>query len=242
MRLDGREGAPALVLACALGTTPDAWEPQVAALAGHFFVVRYDYLARSTVEEHAGDVLRLADELGRDRFSFCGLSLGGMVGMWLAADAPERVDRLVLVGTSARFGLAEDWTMKAKLVRRRGMAAVAQDALDKWFTARYGDRGRFLRMQLDFPVETYACGLDAIGAFDFRDRLESIRAPTLVVVGEQDAATPPSDARFLADAIPAARLLVLEGAAHLANVERPDAFNRAVVRHLRDTRPPGGRL
>ena len=155
-----------------------------------------------------------------------------MVGMWLAVNAPDRVDRLVLACTSARFGEPEGWAARAALVRSEGMAAVAGDALDAWFTPRFVDRRRFLEMQLAMPAEDYARGLEAIGVFDFRDDLAQIAAPTLVIAGAEDPATTLVDARFLAERIPGARLAVIPRAAHLANVERPERFNAELLHHL----------
>ena len=222
---------PTVVLSNALGTTAALWDAQMPVLAG-FRVMRYEHRPRSSVEALADDVLDLADAQTLERFSFCGLSLGGMVGMQLAASAPDRVDRLVLVSTSARFGAPEEWAAKAALVRGEGMSAVADDALERWLTPAFGLREPFRRMQLEYAPEDYALGLEAIGAFDFRSRLGEIAAPTLVVVGAEDVATPPAEARLLAAGIPEARLVVLDAAAHLPNVEQPAAFNRELLEHL----------
>jgi 3-oxoadipate enol-lactonase len=152
--------------------------------------------------------------------------------MWLAVHAPERVDRLVLASTSARFGEPDEWTAKAALVRSEGMAAVAGDALDAWFTPGFAGRARFLAMQLAVPPQDYARGLEAIGAFDFRDALAQIAAPTLVIAGAEDPATTLADAQFLADRNPDSRLAVIAGGAHLVNVEQPRRFNAELVNHL----------
>jgi 3-oxoadipate enol-lactonase len=224
---------PPLVLSNALGTTSELWAPQLPVLAEHFRVVRYDHAPRRSVAVLGNDVVALANSLGLDRFSFCGLSLGGMVGMWFGVHAPDRVDRLVLACTSARFGTPREWRERAARVRAEGMTSVAYAALERWFTPEFRDRERFLEMQLATPPEDYALGLEAIGGFDFRDRLGEIAAPTLVIAGAEDCATTPADARFIAERIPDARLLVIEGAAHLANVERPDEFTAAVLEHLR---------
>jgi 3-oxoadipate enol-lactonase len=231
--MDGPADAPPVVLSNALGTTIDMWSPQVPALAGERRVLRYDHAPRSSVEDLASDVACLLDDLGLERVSFCGLSLGAMVGMTLAVEQPRRIDRLVLASTSARFGVREEWHERAALVRAEGMRAVAEDALDKWLTPAYPDREPFLRMQLSTPREDYARGLEAVGDFDFRDRLGLITQPTLVVVGSEDEATPFEDAKLIADRVPGSRMLVLEGAAHLANVEQPAAFAAAVLEHLR---------
>jgi 3-oxoadipate enol-lactonase len=230
--VDGPERAPALVLSNALGTTLELWEPQLPELARRFRVIRYDHRPRDSVAALAAGVLELADALGVGRFSLCGLSLGGMVGMWLGAEAPARVDRLVLVSTSARFGSPAEWHERAARVRAEGMEAVADDALDKWFTPKFRARGRYREMQLAMPPDDYAAGLEAIAGFDFRGRLGEIGAPTLVVAAAGDVATPPEAAQQIADGIPGARLVVLDGAAHLANVEQPAAFTTVVVDHL----------
>jgi 3-oxoadipate enol-lactonase len=215
------------VLSNALGTTAAIWDSQLPAL-GAFEVVRYEHPPYASVAELGREVLRLV----RGCFSLCGLSLGGMVGMWLAVHAPERVDRLVLASTSARFGEPDEWTAKAALVRSEGMAAVAGDALDAWFTPGFAGRARFLAMQLAVPPQDYARGLEAIGAFDFRDALAQIAAPTLVIAGAEDPATTLADAQFLADRNPDSRLAVIAGGAHLVNVEQPRRFNAELVNHL----------
>jgi 3-oxoadipate enol-lactonase len=155
-----------------------------------------------------------------------------MVGMQLAVDAPQRLDRLVLACTAARFGQPEEWAVKAALVRREGMHFVAHDALEKWLTPAYEPREPYLEMQLSMRRESYARGLEAIGGFDFRDRLSEIATATLVIAGSEDEATTVDDAEFITRHIRGARLIVLEGAAHLANVERPDEFTTAVIEHV----------
>jgi 3-oxoadipate enol-lactonase len=231
-RLHGPEDGPPLILSNALGTTSAVWDAQLPALAARYRVLTYEPAPRPSVEALAEDVLELATRVGFGRFSLCGLSLGAMVGMRLALSAPQRIDHLVLTCTSARFGVPGEWQDRASLVRAYGMQAVAAGALDKWFTPGFDDRSQFLAMQLDTPAEDYALGLEAIGGFDVRSDLASIDAPTLVVSGADDTATPPSDGAFLADRIPGARLVVLAGAAHLANVEQARAFNETVLAHL----------
>jgi 3-oxoadipate enol-lactonase len=232
LTISGPEGGRPLVLSNALGTTAALWDPQLAALSRRFAVVRYEHPARASVDELADALLDALARVGLMRVSFCGLSLGAMVGMSIAADAPERIDSLVLACTSARFGEPEDWAQRAAFVRANGMGAVARDALDKWFTPAFTDRKRFLEMQLAVDPEDYALGLEAIGGFDFRGRLGEIRARTLVIAGARDTATTPADARAIADGIPDARLVVLDDAAHLANVEARQAFTLAVLEHL----------
>lgn len=245
-RVDGPEDAPALVLSNSLGTTWDLWEAQVPDLSRDFRVVRYDHPGHGrsaytgetlTIETLVGQVLELLDRLELERASFCGLSLGGAVGVTLAQSAPDRVDRLVLACTSASFGPPEGWLERARLVRVRGTAVVAEGVLERWFTAEFrADRPetvtRFRRMLEATPREGYAACCEAIAHWDARGSLEAVAAPTLVIAGADDPATPPSDAAFLAESIPDATLAVLPGAAHLANVEQPELFTKALFAHL----------
>jgi 3-oxoadipate enol-lactonase len=232
LTISGPEGARPLVLSNALGATAEMWAGQVDELSRRFVVVRYEHPARASVGELADALLDALARVGLERVSFCGLSLGAMVGMSIAADAPERIDRLVLACTAARFGVPAQWSRRAAFVRTYGMAEVARDALQKWFTPAFADRERYYEMQLACDPLEYALGLEAIGGFDFRERLGEIQAQTLVIAGAQDTATPPADAAALAEGIPDARLVVLDDAAHLANVEAPKAFTLAVLEHL----------
>ena len=155
------------MLSNALGTTWELWSSQLPTFAQWHHVLLYDHPPRRSVPELGEDVLRIADDVGFERFSFCGLSLGGMVGMWLGVNAPDRIDRLVLACTAARFGVPAEWRDHAALVRKEGMAAVAPGALEKWFTPRFVDREPFLAMQLGVAPEDYALGLEGIGGSTF---------------------------------------------------------------------------
>ena len=245
-RLDGTEGRPVLVFGNSLGTTWELWDGQVAALADAWRIVRFDHPGHGrsplpdgalTVESIADDVLNLVDELGRERLTFCGLSLGGAVGMAAARLAPDRIERLVLCCTSARFGEPEGWHDRARLVRAGGTAIVAERVLERWFTdeTRRTDTAtaaRFRTILEAVPSEGYAACCEALALWDARGDLGAISARTLVVAGEQDVATPPADGAFLAESIPGAILTVLPGAAHLANIEQPELFERALVEFL----------
>jgi 3-oxoadipate enol-lactonase len=245
-RLDGLDDAPTLVLGNSLGTTQDLWERQLPILAERFRVLTYDHPGHGssglpeppwTVEAFAGDLVTLLDDLGLERVSVCGVSLGGMVGMALAHAAPERVERLVLSCTSAYLGPPEPWLERASIVRAEGVDAVADTVVGRWFTPGLAQDdpatvARFRASLAATPPEGYARGCEAVGAWDARERIAAIAAPTLVVAGADDPATPVEHAQLIAERIPGARLLVLEHAAHLANVERHEAFTRAVLEHL----------
>jgi 3-oxoadipate enol-lactonase len=244
-RAEGPDDAPAIVLSSSLGTTHELWAAQTAELAKSFRVLRYDHRGHGrsdvppgpyTVEQLATDVIELLDRLGLASVTFCGLSLGGAVGMWLASRAPDRVARLVLCATSARFADPAFWLDRARTVRDAGVAAVADVVLERWFTPRFRATqpqtvDRFRRLLVSTPREGYAACCDALAEWDFRDDLRTIAAPTVVVVGEEDPSTPPEHAALIAGRIPGAKLEVVRGAAHLVNVEQPDAVVRAIVEY-----------
>jgi 3-oxoadipate enol-lactonase len=242
----GPQDAGVVVLSNSLGTTLAMWEPQAAALARDHRVLRYDLRGhgRSPVPEApysiadlGSDLLALLDRTGIARASLFGVSLGGMVSMWVAAHAPERVDRLILCSTSAVMGPPESWTERAALVRREGTAAVADSVVARWFTPAFAaaqpDVVARIRGQLAAtPAEGYAGCCEAIREMDQRPDLPAIAAPTLVIAAEGDPSTPLAHARTIAGLIPGARLEVLDRGAHLVNVEAPDVVNPLVLAHL----------
>ncbi|MCY9784272.1 3-oxoadipate enol-lactonase [Nocardiopsis sp. EMB25] len=247
-RLDGPEGAPPLILGPSLGTSLSVWDPQLPALARDHRVLRYDLpghgrspasvLSESgaTVADLARLVLDLADARGWATFHYAGVSLGGAVGAHLAAHHPERVASLVLVCSSARFGDPAAWRERADLVRREGTAALLGTAPRRWFadpgTAdTLAGKGLLADLERTDPAGYAAC-CDALAAHDLRDRLGDVGAPTLVVSGRGDRATPPAHGRVLADGIPGANLTEIGGAGHLAGVERPEAVTAALLGHL----------
>lgn len=195
--VEGRPDGPALVLSNSLGTTMALWDPQMPALTERFRVIRYDFRGHGRSPVPPGpyeisamgtDLLALLDRLGVGRAHVCGISLGGMTAMWVAANAPERVDRLVLCCTSARIGTTESWAERAAAVRGGGIRAIADTVVGIWFTPAYRsmDPENFARMRtmlLSTPADGYVecCGL--LGRTDLTSCLASIRAPTLVVSG-----------------------------------------------------------
>lgn len=225
---------PPLVLAASLGTTHRLWDANVPALARRFRVVRYDHpghggspLGPRTVEGLAREALALLDELRLERAAFCGLSLGGMVGMWLGAHAPERLERLVLCCTAPRLLPPEQWLERARTVRERGVEAIADVVLGRWFTPRFaGDRSVWRAMLVSTPAEGYARCCEAIAAMDLRAELDEIKVPTTVVLGRHDPVVDEESRRLLARAGDVVEL----DAAHLANVEQPEAFDEVLLR------------
>ncbi|HVM55931.1 MAG TPA: 3-oxoadipate enol-lactonase [Gaiellaceae bacterium] len=245
-RFDGPEDAPVLVLSNSLGTTLDLWELQVHGLARGHRVLRYDHRGHGgspvppgpyTIAELAGDLLELLDRLEVERVSFCGLSLGGVVGMWLGANAPERIDRLVVACSSARFGTRDAWIERAAGVRADGTESIADAVVARWFTPEFAVQqpqvvGRFREMVAGTPDEGYAACCDALRDWDFRDELGRVAPSTLLIVGELDPVVSAVDTEVLFERIPDARVRVIEGVAHLANVPQPEEFKQAVLSHL----------
>ncbi|MFI7080084.1 3-oxoadipate enol-lactonase [Micromonospora sp. NPDC049903] len=242
----GPADAPVLVLGGSLGTTRAMWRPQVAALSPRMRVVTFDHrghggspaaIGPTGLADLGADVVDLFDHLDLGRVHYAGLSLGGMVGMWLAARRPARVDRLALLCTAAHLPPADAWLARAAQVRVHGTASLTDVLLGRWFTAGFADRHPEVVAPLVADLtacdsEGYAACCEAIAAMDLRPLLPTITAPTLVVAGADDPATPPRDARVIADAVPGARLAVLDRAAHLANLEQPMRVSDLLAEHF----------
>jgi 3-oxoadipate enol-lactonase len=235
----GPAEAPVVVLGPSLGTTRAMWDPQHAVLCQRFRVLRFDLLGHGgsavpagpyTVDQLAGEVLSLLK--GIERFHYVGLSLGGMIGMELAAAAPDRIGRLALLCTSAYLPPAQGWLDRADQVRAHGTVSVAETVAARWFTPDFTDRAAFVAMLAGTPDEGYAACCAAIAAMDLRPMLGRITAPTLVVSGHDDPATPPEHGRQIANAIPGARFVEIAGAAHLANVQRDTEVTALLTEHL----------
>jgi 3-oxoadipate enol-lactonase len=245
-RVDGPPGAPVLVLSHALGLSMAMWDPQLAALSRAFRVIRYDHRGHGgspvpagpyRIEELGRDLLHLLDRLALERVSFCGLSLGGFTGMWVAANAPQRIDRLVLCCTAARMARPEDFAARAQTVREQGMEAIADSLIGRWFTpafpASHPDAvARIRAILLSTPREGYAGACEAIAEMDLREDLPRIKAPTLVIGAEHDQSTPPEKSREIAQRIPKAEVVIIPNAAHIANVEQPEAVTNQILGHL----------
>ncbi|WP_431031803.1 4-carboxymuconolactone decarboxylase [Streptomyces sp. P6-2-1] len=246
---EGRPEAPALLLGPSLGTGLGLWDAQTPALARGHHVIRYDLPGHGaspaeadpprTVAALAARVLALADALGATRFAYAGVSLGGAIGAHLAAHHPARVTSLALVCSSADFGTPEPWHARAARVRSEGVGWLAENAPARWFTPGHTptDATRaLLADQRAADPEAYAACCEAIAAYHLDDKaLARITAPTLVLAGRQDTATPPAHARHLADRVPHATLTEIDGAAHLAPAEQPARVTAALLDHLGST-------
>ncbi|WP_326699056.1 4-carboxymuconolactone decarboxylase [Streptomyces sp. NBC_01754] len=245
-QVDGPASAPPLLLGPSLGTSLAVWAPQAAGLARAHRVVRWDLPGHgrcpasmlpggAQVADLGREVLRLADALGIDRFAYAGISLGGAVGTWLAVHHPERVTALAIVCSSAHFGDPRQWRDRAALVRSAGTGQVADGAAGRWFTPGFAGEPAALALVEDMRAAdpgAYATLCEAVASYDVRGDLARITAPTLVVAGREDPATPVAHARELADGIAGAGLVEVPGAAHLAGVERPGPVLSALLGHF----------
>ncbi len=242
---EGPRDAPVLVLAGSLGSTVEMWQPQVAPLTERFRVIRVDHRGHGGspvppgpygMADLAGDVLALLDGLGLDRVAWCGLSMGGCVGMYLASEAPERISRLTLCCTSSHWPDGSVWADRIAAVESGGTGPIAEAVVSRWFTPAYAAAhpdvvADAVQQVTDTPDDGYSACCAALRDFDHRDRLGAITAPTLVIAGSADPSTPVEPhARTIVGGIPGARLEILD-AAHLATIERSDQATALIAAH-----------
>ncbi|MGP4086512.1 bifunctional 3-oxoadipate enol-lactonase/4-carboxymuconolactone decarboxylase PcaDC [Streptomyces sp. KR55] len=241
-RAEGPTSAPPLLLGPSLGTSHALWDKVAPELSVTHRVVRWDLPGHggsaaeligpgAAVGDLADLVLALADSLGVERFAYAGVSLGGAVGLQLAVHHPERVSSLAVICSSAHFNGAQPWEERAALVRREGLASLAENADARWFTPGF-TVPRLVQDHRDADPAAYAACCDALAAFDLRDRLAQISAPTLLIAGRDDPATPPAHLREIADAVPGAALVEIPGASHLAPAQCPEAVLTALRAHF----------
>lgn len=245
-RSEGPLDAPPLLLGGSLGTTLDMWEAQLG-LAQTARVIRFDHRGHGrspvppgpyTIAELGSDVLALLDRLELQRVAYCGLSIGGMVGQWLAINAPHRIDKLILICTGAYLPPSSNWTERAAIVRTAGTPdVVAETVIPRWFTAPFAQThpelvARYRAMIAATPAEGYAGCCEAIAGLDLRSGLPGVTAPTLVIAAAQDLSIPPEHGEAIAAAIPGAGFELLDPGAHLSNVERAADVTRLIAIHL----------
>jgi len=250
-RLEGRSGLPALALSHSLGCDHSMWAPQMPDLLEHFQVLRYDARGHGasdvaagdyTLDQFGQDVLGLADRLGMAKFAFCGISMGGAVGQWLAINAPQRLTALVLANTSPKFGTPDVWNARIKAVREGGMAAIVDAIMQRFFSAdqqesAWAQSTRAVLLGTD--PKGYAACCSALRDADTRAVLGKISVPTLVIGGDRDPSTPwEGNGSILVRDIPAAKAFRLQ-TAHLSKLEQPRAFTTAVLDFLLEERQTG---
>lgn len=248
-RVDGNDYAPPLILSNSLGTDLEMWSPQLQLLAANFRVIRYDTRGHGassvppgpyTLDQLGNDVLALLDHLQIERAHFCGLSMGGLTGLWLAIHAPQRLSRVVLANTGAKIGTPDTWNSRIDALHDAGPTGLPESMCDavveRWFTGRHRELApagvaRIRQMLTETSGAGYAANCGAIRDADLRAQLMLIRVPVLVIAGTHDPSTPPALGHEIADAIPDAQYVELD-AAHLSNLEQAGAFNAAVLRFL----------
>jgi 3-oxoadipate enol-lactonase len=247
-RIDGKTDAPWLMLCNSLGTNLHMWEPQMAALMQHFCVLRYDARGHGdssvpesafTMADLAGDAIALLDHLDIAKTHFCGLSLGGMTGMWLGTHHGARIARLVLSNTSPYMGPPSNWDMRIKLVTEGSMTTVTDSVIARWFTPRFRETSAdkvaiVQQMLLDTSVSGYTGCCAAIRDMDQRTSIAAITNRTLVIAGSRDPSTPPTDGKAIAAAIAGSRYLEFD-AAHLSNWEQTEQYNKNLCEFLMET-------
>jgi 3-oxoadipate enol-lactonase len=246
VEVEGNSGAPVLMLSNSLGTNLHMWDDQAAEWAKHFRLVRYDRRGHGksgvtpgpySMERLGEDVLTMLDALKIEKANWCGLSMGGMIGQWLGANAPGRVEKLILSNCTDYYPDKGPWNDRIKLVREKGLAQIVSGNMERWFTKGFRDThpeviARFTKMFLATNLDGYiACG-QAVRDMDHRALLPKIKAPTLIIAGRQDAATTLVMGESMRDRIPGAKLAVIE-AAHISNAEQPRAYTKTVLNFLR---------
>ena len=245
--IEGPDNAPVLMLSNSLGTNLHMWDEQVAPFTRHFRLLRYDRRGHGksgvpkgpySMERFGRDVIAVLDGLGIRKINWCGLSMGGMVGQWLGANAGDRVDKLILSNTACYYPDKTVWDARIKLVRENGLAGIVDANMERWFTKAFRERApqaleKMREMFVATKLEGFiGCG-EAIRDMDHRPLLAKISAPTLVIAGRHDPATPLEGNEFICQHIPGAEIAVLD-AAHIANLEQPQAYADTVLGFLLD--------
>jgi 3-oxoadipate enol-lactonase len=243
---EGSASAPVLILSNSLGTDLHMWDDQAPAFSQHFRLVRYDRRGHGksgapkgpyTMDRLGRDVLAIADALGVKTFNWCGLSMGGMVGQWLGANAPERVEKLVLSNTHYYYPDKAAWHERIQFAQEKGLAALAPVQMERWFTKGFRERspqaiGRVAAMFTETPLDGFVGCCEAVRDMDFRESTPRITAPTMVIVGSQDPATPPIAGEQIQKMIKGSTLVAID-AAHLSNIEQPKDYTDAVLSFLK---------
>lgn len=238
---EGTVDAPNLILSNELGTSLNVWAPQVPTLSEHFQLIRYDprghgrssiASAQCSIAVMGEDVIALMDQIGIERTHFCGVAMGGMVGIWLASHYPQRIERLVVSNTSALAGPTAIWDARIEQVRSGGIAAIADSVIQRWFTRDFQEHAvhqvsLVRKMLMETSAVGYIAGCMAIRDMDLRACLQAITCPTLVMGGRYDKTTSPAQTRQMAEHIPVARYLELN-AAHLMNWEIAQSYTTHV--------------
>ncbi|MDV2467454.1 3-oxoadipate enol-lactonase [Acinetobacter chinensis] len=234
----GDENNPAIVFSNSLGTKFTMWQPQIDTLQNDFYVICYDTRGHGqssapqgpyTIDQLGQDVINLLDHLNIKKASFCGISMGGLTGQWLAIHKPEYFNHVIVCNTAAKIGQEQAWNERAALVREQGLQPIAATAASRWFTERFIQSQAAIVQSLSNDLaagsaEGYASCCEALAKADLREELKNISVPVLVIAGLQDPITTVTDGQFMVDRIPYSQLAEIN-ASHISNIEQPEAFN-----------------
>ena len=240
----GDSAKPALIFSNSLGTNFSMWKPQIDHFQHDYFVVCYDTRGHGassapqgpyTLEQLGQDVVQLLDHLNIEKATFCGISMGGLTGQWLAIHQPERFNHVIVCNTAAKIGQEQAWNDRAALVREQGLQPIASTAASRWFTTGFIQRDAALveKLQNDLAAgsaEGYASCCEALSQADLREQLKDIKVPVLVVAGQQDPVTTVADAEFMIERIPNSKMSEIN-ASHISNIELPNEFNQ-IIQHF----------
>ena len=246
VEVEGPDKAPALMLSNSLGTNLHMWDEQAPELSKHFRLVRYDRRGHGksevpkgpySMEQFGRDVIAILDALGIKKTSWCGLSMGGMVGQWLGANAPDRVEKLVLSNTSSYMADKSIWNDRIKTVKEKGLANMVDGNMERWFTPEFRAKApdtlkRMKEMFVATKPEGYIACCEAIRDMDFRQSNARITAPTLIIIGGRDPATTPAVGEQIHREIKGSKVETLD-AAHISNMEQPKAYTDILLKFLR---------
>jgi 3-oxoadipate enol-lactonase len=243
--IEGKDGAPFLMLSNSLGTTHRMWDAQMAAFAVKFRVIRYDRRGHGqsdsppgpySLEDLGNDALAIMEVAGAKKVNWCGLSMGGMTGLWLASNHPDRIEKLVVSSAATFMPPPELWNGRIKTAQDKGMEVLAAPTMQRWFTADFirnsQDKVAVIRTQfLETTVDGFSGCAAAMRDMDLREIVKTIKAPTLVIVGSDDQGTTPAEAGIIVNRVPDSRGIILKGS-HIINVEKPEAFTKDVLEFL----------
>ncbi len=241
----GDAAKPALVFSNSLGTNFKMWQPQIDFFQKDYFVICYDTRGHGgseapqgpyTIDQLGQDVVNLLDHLNIEKAAFCGISMGGLTGQWLAINRPERFNQVVVCNTAAKIGQEQAWNDRAALVREQGLQPIASTAASRWFTEPFIQSNATVvnNLQNDLGVgspEGYASCCEALAKADVREQLKDISVLVLVVAGQQDPVTTVADGQYMVDRIANSQLFEIN-ASHISNIEQPEAFNQAVQKFI----------
>ena len=243
---EGDDSLPVLILSNSLTTSLSLWDEQVSTFVEHFRVLRYDNrghglssssLGEYSLEDIAGDLLALMDLESVSKASLCGISLGGMVGMWFGINASDRIEKLVLSNTSSDLRPPNLWQARIDTVLERGMTAIIDGALERFLTEPFRISGSekidlLKSMITSCDPEGYSGCCAAVRDMNLTSQLNQITNPTLIIAGESDASTPVSHSKLIHQEIKGSKLHVIDRVAHLSNIEKPQEFNNTVLKFL----------